>query len=308
FKIQKKLSENCLEIDKVLMCFTRKTVASIFKDNDPDISPYYEGRATMEVDLDQRRSSLTLTETTLEDSRHYQCSVIIPNDDEGNTPRYQAATTSLLVLVAPSTPICSIQGTAEYYQDIKLTCLSEEGSPAPAYEWKSYNVENVPRQLPPKTVQVLSLFNITRETSGFFTCSSTNRVGSASCTFTLAVMPRESHSASLGSVIVSSLTLIYCLCRSKNNKTKGHEARYLLLRNLSLRNHWKYPSTGNSCLFIALGLHQSTNTSLIKLQLTEPHRNVPVCLSGPPVRWSTSTKTPLKVESSGAAQALTHFL
>lgn len=38
---------------------------------------------------------------------------------------------------------------------------------------------------------VLSLFNITKETSGFFICLSKNDIGSASCNFTLAVMPRK---------------------------------------------------------------------------------------------------------------------
>lgn len=37
----------------------------------------------------------------------------------------------------------------------------------------------------------LSLFNISRETSGFFICTSKNRVGSGSCNFTLAVVPSE---------------------------------------------------------------------------------------------------------------------
>lgn len=35
----------------------------------------------------------------------------------------------------------------------------------------------------------LSLFNISREMSGFYICTSTNRIGSASCNITLAVMP-----------------------------------------------------------------------------------------------------------------------
>lgn len=38
---------------------------------------------------------------------------------------------------------------------------------------------------------VLSLFNITRETSGYYICTSQNQIGSASCNFTLAVMPGE---------------------------------------------------------------------------------------------------------------------
>lgn len=55
--------------------------------------------------------------------------------------------------VAPSRPICNIQGRAEYFHNITLTCMSEEGSPGPTYDWKSYSVDNSPRQLPPKATQ-----------------------------------------------------------------------------------------------------------------------------------------------------------
>lgn len=146
-----------------------------------------------------------------------------------------------LVPVTPSKPICSLEGEAEYWHDIRLTCKSEEGSPQPRYEWKSYSVENVPRPFPPKTTEsmpvsihvllwsthlwgpageflssvwlegmahqlwvvepnfchyfaddgVLSLFNVSRETSGFYICTSTNRIGSNSYNFTLAVAPSE---------------------------------------------------------------------------------------------------------------------
>uniref|UniRef100_A0A3Q1FHV2 Glycoprotein A33 n=1 Tax=Acanthochromis polyacanthus TaxID=80966 RepID=A0A3Q1FHV2_9TELE len=150
---------------------------------------------------------LRLTKVTVEDSRSYQCSVNIYNDDEGTL----AATTSLLVLVAPSTPICGIQGTAEYFQDIKLTCKSNEGSPAPTYSWKTYSTQNMARPFPPKTTEkdgVLSLFNVTRETSGFFVCTSENRIGSASCNLTLVVEPRESF---------NTIYLLHCL-----QKTTAH--------------------------------------------------------------------------------------
>lgn len=138
--------------------------------------------------------------------------------------------------VAPSVPLCRIQGEAEYWQDITLTCVSEQGSPKPTYKWQSYSVENRPRQFPPKTTEsthsyhsfvkislaefkvlfisiyvknhkmahhlfcrwrcvtedgALSLFNISREMSGFFICTSTNRIDSAKCNLTLAVMPGE---------------------------------------------------------------------------------------------------------------------
>lgn len=67
-------------------------MATYFINNPIDIAPNYEGRAIMEID--GQTSRLHLSKVTMKDSRRYQCSVMIPNDDEGTT----AATTSLLVL------------------------------------------------------------------------------------------------------------------------------------------------------------------------------------------------------------------
>ena len=53
--------------------------------------------------------------------------------------------------MAPSKPICKIQGKAEYGQNINLTCLSEEGSPPPTYKWDSRDVRNMPRAPAPRT-------------------------------------------------------------------------------------------------------------------------------------------------------------
>ncbi|XP_026151573.1 cell surface A33 antigen-like [Mastacembelus armatus] len=201
-----------------------KSVATYFLNNPVDIAPAYEGRAFMEVDINKQVSTLLLTKVTMQDSRRFQCSVMIPNDDEGTT----AATTSLLVLVPPSRPRCQIQGTAEYWHNITLTCMSEEGSPKPLYEWKSYSVENIPREFPPKTTEkdgALSLFNISREMSGFYICTSTNQIGSASCNLTLAVMPNSmnigSTAAIIGAVVAGLLVLgivICCCCRKKGKK------------------------------------------------------------------------------------------
>uniref|UniRef100_A0AAQ6IKX3 Ig-like domain-containing protein n=1 Tax=Anabas testudineus TaxID=64144 RepID=A0AAQ6IKX3_ANATE len=204
-------------------------VASYFLNKPVDIAPAYEGRASLKNDMTKHVSTLHLTKVTMEDNRRYQCSVAIPNDKQGT----QAATTSLLVLVAPSAPICKLQGTAEYWHNITLTCVSQEGSPQPVYEWKSYSVENSPRQFPPKTTEKdgsLSLFNISVETSGYFICTSTNRVGSASCNFTLAVMPNSMNIAStgiiIGAVVAGVLVIgiiIFCCCRKSSKKNKFAE-------------------------------------------------------------------------------------
>ncbi|XP_038576873.1 V-set and immunoglobulin domain-containing protein 2 [Micropterus salmoides] len=206
-----------------------KSVATYFLNNPVDIAPAYEGRAFMEVDIVRKVSTLRLTKVTVQDSRRYRCSVKVPNDDEGTT----AATTSLLVLVAPSTPICKIQGKAEYFQNITLTCLSEEGSPKPVSEWRSYSVDNTPRTFPPKTTETdgaLSLFNISREMSGFYICTSTNRIGSASCNITLAVMPGSMNVGSTAAIIGGVLAgvvvlgiLIFCCCCKKDKKEKYAE-------------------------------------------------------------------------------------
>ncbi len=57
---------------------------------------------------------------------------------------------SCCIPVAPSPPICNVVGKTEYFENIELTCRSEEGMPTPAYKWQSYNVNNNPRQLPLK--------------------------------------------------------------------------------------------------------------------------------------------------------------
>ena len=86
-----KLSYLC----KICLClFFQKTVATYFKDNPVDIAPAYEGRASLDVNIDQRISRLSLKKLTMQDSRRYQCSVRIPGDDEGNV----GAITSVLVL------------------------------------------------------------------------------------------------------------------------------------------------------------------------------------------------------------------
>ncbi|XP_061649110.1 cell surface A33 antigen-like [Phyllopteryx taeniolatus] len=204
-------------------------VATYFLNNAVDIAPAYEGRAFMEVDVATQQSTLRLTKLTVQDSRHFQCSVKIPNDDEGTT----ASSTSLLVLVPPSKPLCRLQGTAEYWHNVTLTCTSQEGSPKPTYEWKSYSVENVPRQFPPKTTEkdgALSLFNISRETSGFYICVTTNRVGSDKCNFTLAVMPGSTDFGAtagiIGGVVAGFLLLgiiVFCCYKKRSKKPKNAE-------------------------------------------------------------------------------------
>lgn len=83
--------------------------------------------------------------------------------------------------MAPSTPICKTQGKAEYGQNINLTCVSDEGSPAPTYKWAGYTVANQPRVPDPKTTDrkswdELMLGNHDQKDEPFFTEVFTNEV------------------------------------------------------------------------------------------------------------------------------------
>ncbi|KAM9765770.1 cell surface A33 antigen-like [Menidia menidia] len=192
-----------------------------------DITSKYEGRASLDVDIKRGRANLKLSSITLDDNKSFECRLLIQGDDEG-TP---ADTTRLVVLVAPSTPICKIQGTAEYGQNINLTCRSEEGSPPPTYTWKSVDTQSMPRAPYPRSVDkggILSLFNISKESSGYYTCTSTNKIRSAQCNITLSVMPPSMNIGStagiIGGVVAALIVLIviiYCCCCRK--KKEGEE-------------------------------------------------------------------------------------
>ncbi|XP_029510930.2 glycoprotein A33 (transmembrane), paralog a [Oncorhynchus nerka] len=201
------------------------SVLTSYSTGELDISDRYEGRASLEQDLAKGVANLKLFSIGLQDNRIFDCRVAIPNDDKGQL----ADTTRLVVLVAPSVPVCKIDGKAEYFQDISLTCQSEEGSPLPTYKWQGYDVRNMPRAPAPKTTDkdgVLSLFNLTMESSGYYVCTSTNKIRSAKCNLTLSVMPPSmalgSTAGIIGGVVVGVLVLLIiliycCCCRKKKN-------------------------------------------------------------------------------------------
>ncbi|KAJ8246661.1 hypothetical protein GJAV_G00254010 [Gymnothorax javanicus] len=193
-----------------------------------DVSPQFEKRITMRKDVEERRVDLILTDVTLLENKVFECEVKIPGDDTGTL----AATTRLVVLVAPSKPVCKIQGKTEYGQNINLTCLSEEGSPTPQYSWQRYNVQNQPTPLPPRTTDkkgILSLYNVSMETSGYFICTSQNKIRSATCNMTLTVLPPSMNIGStagiIGGCVAALLVLviiIYCCCRRKKEESKEY--------------------------------------------------------------------------------------
>uniref|UniRef100_A0A3Q3D0T6 Ig-like domain-containing protein n=1 Tax=Haplochromis burtoni TaxID=8153 RepID=A0A3Q3D0T6_HAPBU len=195
------------------------------------ITPPYKGRASLDVDVLNGKANLKLSSISLADNKEFECHVQIPDDEDGT----QAASARLVVLVAPSTPDCKIQGTAQYGQDITLSCLSAEGSPPPTYSWERRNVQNQPVPQPPKTTDkdgILSLYNISKDTSGYYICTSRNKIRFATCNLTLAVMPPSLNIASTpaligavvgGLILLILIIIICCCCCRKKNKDEEYE-------------------------------------------------------------------------------------
>ncbi|KAK7162357.1 hypothetical protein R3I94_004880 [Phoxinus phoxinus] len=197
--------------------------------NPPKVQTKYKGRVILKQDIAGGKADLQLLKVTSADNHFYECGVEnVDNEEDGGS-----ATTSLIVLVAPSTPVCKVEGTLEYSQDVKLSCRSEEGTPAPVYKWQRYDTNNRPQPNPDKATDlngVLSLYNITKETSGFFTCTSTNEIRSASCNLTLAVMPPSMSMASVGGIVgavvavavVIGAICICCYCCRRKEKPEEY--------------------------------------------------------------------------------------
>ncbi|XP_029950774.1 cell surface A33 antigen-like [Salarias fasciatus] len=158
-----------------------------------DVKPAYAGRFLLNVDVLRGKAMLRLSSVTSADDKIYECRVLIPGDDEGKS----AATTRLVVNEPVSKPVCGIQGTVRSGENINLTCHSEKGSPPPSYRWERWHesVGSKRRFMAHTTTQnggVLSLYDISNDTSGLYYCMSWNKIRTSTCEVHLSVLLDDS--------------------------------------------------------------------------------------------------------------------
>ncbi|XP_062866596.1 glycoprotein A33 (transmembrane), paralog a [Trichomycterus rosablanca] len=184
-----------------------------------DYGDDYIDRVTLQPDIAAGTAMLTLKTLTAQDNRTFNCKVTIPGDAKGK----HVASTKLVVLVAPSKPTCTIQGKTEFWQNITITCLSKEGTPDPTYKWQSFDTTSNLRPLPLRATDVkgvLSLYNLSTETTGYYVCSSSNKIATETCNVTLGVtsssmLSTASTAGLIGAAVAALLfliVLIYCCC------------------------------------------------------------------------------------------------
>nr|KAF6413257.1 glycoprotein A33 [Molossus molossus] len=208
-----------IQWDKLRWSQTEKVLIWQFLTQSYIYGDLYKNRVNISSRAEQSDASITIGQLTMDDNGTYECSVSLLTDLDGTSK----ARVRLLVLVPPSKPECGIKGETVIGNDIQLTCQSREGSPAPQYSWKSFNLLNQERKVPPGTGQTLTLRNISTDTSGFYICTSSNEVGTESCNITVTVRPPSMNVAlyagiaggAVAALILVSVLVYCCCCREK---------------------------------------------------------------------------------------------
>ncbi|XP_068394455.1 cell surface A33 antigen isoform X2 [Eschrichtius robustus] len=216
--------EGFIQWDKLLRSHTERVLIWTFLTKTYIYGELYENRVNVSSNVEQSDASITIDRLTMDDNGTYECSVSLLLDLDG----VSKSRVRLLVLVPPSKPDCSIKGETVIGNNIQLTCQSKEGSPAPQYSWRSYDVLHQERQVAPG--QIFSLKNISTEMSGYYICTSSNDVGTESCNITVAVRPPSMNVALYAGIaggVAAALIIIgivvYCCCCRETGKAEDAE-------------------------------------------------------------------------------------
>ncbi|XP_043859053.1 cell surface A33 antigen [Dromiciops gliroides] len=215
-----------IQWDKPLMDPPDQVVVWSFSSKQYTFGKHYVDRVNLTGKYLENDASITISQLNMDDNGTYECLVMLDGDLTDN----RQARMELLVLVRPSKPDCSIEGETIYGNNIQLKCQSKEGSPAPQYSWKAFDIQNKQRPLSsPATGMTLLLKNISDDTSGYYICTSANEMGMELCNITVAVrLPSMNIAlyAGIAGGVVAALIIIgiivYCCC-CKDSKEKDSE-------------------------------------------------------------------------------------
>lgn len=174
-------------------------------------------------------ASLLISDLLLSDSGEYYCKVKTGG-------KYHWSQVNLIVLVKPSKPECRMDGNGLLEgSDVKLSCKSSDGSDPISYKWervldKGRSMGKLPNLalIDLKNPEIVTLRNLTMDSTGVYRCTASNDVGEENCTIEVTMQHVRDVGKLAGAVVGISLgvlivILIIWLVFRKKEKKKYEE-------------------------------------------------------------------------------------
>ncbi|XP_060911723.1 CXADR-like membrane protein [Labrus mixtus] len=174
-------------------------------------------------------ASLLISDLSLTDSGEYSCKV-------KNGAQYHWSTISLIVLVKPSKPRCWMEGKLLEGGDVRMSCKSADGSDPVLYKWERLmDKGKYVGKLPPlalldlKNPEIVTLRNLTKDSTGVYKCTASNDVGEESCTLEVKMHYVRGMGVVAGAVVGVSfgvlliILIIWLVFRKKEMKKYEEE-------------------------------------------------------------------------------------
>ncbi|XP_028857576.1 CXADR-like membrane protein isoform X2 [Denticeps clupeoides] len=173
-------------------------------------------------------ASLLISDLQLTDSGEYHCKVKTGG-------KYHWSQVDLVVLVKPSKPRCWMEGRLLQGSDVKLSCKSSDGSDPMHYKWeRMLDKGKSAGKLPPlalvdlKNPEIVTLRNLTHDSSGVYRCTASNDVGEENCIIEVTMQYVRGMGVVAGAMVgvsfgVVLIILIIWLVFRKKEKKKYEE-------------------------------------------------------------------------------------
>ncbi|KAL2096196.1 hypothetical protein ACEWY4_008344 [Coilia grayii] len=192
-----------------------------------------DGRQSFAGDFQNGDASLLISDLQLSDSGEYTCKVKTGG-------KYHWSQVNLIVLVRPSKPSCWREGALKEGSDVKLSCKSTDGSDPISYKWERVlDKGKSTGKLPPlalvdlKNPEIVTLRNLTQDSSGVYRCTASNAVGEDNCIIEVIMDPyKVGIGVAAGIVmgisfpllcIITPIVWLWLVCRKKEMKYEEEE-------------------------------------------------------------------------------------
>lgn len=153
-------------------------------------------------------ASLLISDLLQSDSGEYYCKVKTGG-------KYHWSHVNLTVLVKPSQPTCWMDGKLVEGSDVKLSCKSDDGSPPISYKWervldKGKSLGKLPNLalIDLKNPEIVTLRNLTMDSTGVYRCTASNDVGKENCTIEVTMQQAQDFGKVAGAVVGTLLSVI----------------------------------------------------------------------------------------------------